>query len=52
MTKPNQALSATCLQSPADLEAAYREKQGKGYQGYVANLSETCNPAEPAATHN
>jgi hypothetical protein len=44
VTKPNQALSATSLQSPDDLEATYREKRGKGYQGYVANLTETCDP--------
>jgi hypothetical protein len=47
VTKPNQALSATSLQSPDDLEATYREKRGKGYQGYVANLSETCEPQNP-----
>lgn len=44
VTKPNEALSAASLQSPDDLEATYREKHGKGYQGYVANLSETCDP--------
>ena len=44
VTKPNQALSATSLQSPDDLESTYREKRGKGYQGYVANLTETCDP--------
>ena len=47
VTKPNQDLSATSLQSPDDLEATYREKRGKGYQGYVANLSETCDPQNP-----
>jgi len=47
VTKPNQVLSATSLQSPDDLEATYREKRGKGYQGYVANLSETCDPQNP-----
>jgi hypothetical protein len=47
VAKPNQALSATSLQSPDDLEATYREKQGKGYQGYVANVSETCDPQNP-----
>lgn len=47
VTKPNQALSAASLQSPDDLEATYREKRGKGYQGYVANLSETCDPQNP-----
>jgi hypothetical protein len=44
VSKPNQALSATSLQSPDDLEATFREKRGKGYQGYVANLTETCDP--------
>jgi hypothetical protein len=47
VTKTNQALSATSLQSPDDLEATYREKRGKGYQGYVANLCETCDPQNP-----
>jgi len=41
---PNAELSAACLQSPDDLEATYREKRGAGYQGYVANVSETCDP--------
>jgi hypothetical protein len=49
VTKPNQDLSATSLQSPDDLEATYREKRGKGYQGYVANLTETCDPKNPSA---
>ena len=47
VTKPNQALSASSLQSPDDLEATYQEKSGQGYQGYVANLSETCEPQNP-----
>jgi hypothetical protein len=42
--KSNADLSATCLQSPDDLEATYREKRSFGYQGYVANLTETCDP--------
>ena len=42
--KPNAELSAASLQSPDDLEATYREKRGLGYQGYVANLTETCDP--------
>lgn len=41
---PNAELSAACLQSPDDLEATYREKRGVGYQGFVANLTETCDP--------
>jgi hypothetical protein len=47
VTKPNEALSAASLQSPDDLEATYREKRSRGYQGYVANLSETCDPHNP-----
>ena len=42
--KPNTELRADCLQSPDDLEATYREKRNVGYQGYVANLTETCDP--------
>jgi hypothetical protein len=35
------------LQSPADPEATYRQKNGQSYKGYVTNLSETCDPANP-----
>jgi len=42
--KGAEELSAYSLQSPDDLEATYREKRGQGYRGYVANLSETCDP--------
>jgi hypothetical protein len=35
------------LQSPYDPEATYREKNGESYKGYVTNLSETCDPANP-----
>lgn len=42
--KAGKELSADSLQSPDDLEATYREKRGKGYRGYVANLTETCDP--------
>jgi len=42
--KPNAELSSGCLQSPDDLEATYREKRGEGYQGYAANVTETCDP--------
>jgi hypothetical protein len=45
--KANQALTAHSLQSLDDLEATYREKNHVGYRGYVANLSETCDPANP-----
>ena len=46
-TKEAQELSAQSLQSPDDLEATYREKRGQGYQGYSANLTETCEPENP-----
>jgi hypothetical protein len=43
--KLEKELSASSLQSPDDLEATYREKNKKQYKGYVANLTETCDPA-------
>lgn len=42
--KPNQELEAGSLQSVDDLEATYRMKGSRAYKGYVANLSETCEP--------
>lgn len=42
--KANRELEASCLQSCDDLEATYRKKGGRTYKGYVANLSETCDP--------
>jgi hypothetical protein len=42
--KANQELEASCLQSCDDLEATYRKKGVRAYKGYVANLSETCDP--------
>lgn len=47
LVKTGEELSAGSLQSPDDLEATYREKRGKGYRGYVANLTETCDPKNP-----
>jgi len=46
-TKANKELEAGCLQSVDDLEATYRKKGRKSYKGYVANLSETCDPENP-----
>jgi len=43
--KVGQELSAQSLQSPDDWEATYRQKRGEGYQGYVTNVTETCDPA-------
>jgi len=45
--KPPEELSATSLQSPDDREATYRRKNGQSYRGYVANVTETCNPENP-----
>ena len=42
--KSNQELPADSLQSVDDPEATYRRKGSQDYKGYVANLSETCDP--------
>ena len=43
--KENSEITSGCLQSVDDLEATYRTKANAHYQGYVANLTETCDPA-------
>lgn len=45
--KLGKELSANSLQSPDDLEATYRQKNNKSFRGYVANLTETCDPDNP-----
>jgi hypothetical protein len=45
--KEGKELSASSLQSPDDLEATYRQKNNKSFRGYVANLTETCDPENP-----
>jgi hypothetical protein len=42
--RKGKELSAGSLQSPDDREATYRRKRNEDYQGYVANLTETCDP--------
>lgn len=42
--KTGEELKANSLQSPDDWEATYRQKRGKEHKGYVANVTETCNP--------
>ncbi len=42
--RPSGELSSDCMQSPDDLEATYRPKNGKKHQGYVAVGTETCHP--------
>jgi hypothetical protein len=45
--KTGEELKASSLQSPDDWEATYRQKRGEKHWGYVANLTETCNPENP-----
>ncbi len=46
-TQPGQAIRADSLRSPDDPDATYRKKAGHAYQGYVANVTETCDPDNP-----
>jgi hypothetical protein len=43
--KPGPAISASSLLSPDDPEATFRRKGNQTYQGYVTNVTETCDPA-------
>ncbi len=45
VAKANCEISAGCLQSLDDQEATYRSKAGQPFKGYVANVTETCDPA-------
>jgi hypothetical protein len=45
--RPNHEISPGCLQSVDDVEASYRVKGSHAHRGYVANLSETCDPTNP-----
>lgn len=42
--KSNDALHSGCLQSPDDLDATYRNKQGKKSKGQTLNVIETAHP--------
>ena len=42
--KENTEITSSCLQSVDDLEATYRTKGAGHYKGYVANITETCDP--------
>lgn len=42
--KEGTELSGSSLQSPYDEEATYRKKGHDAAKGYVANITETCNP--------
>lgn len=43
-TKANGEIGAGCLQSLDDLEATFRRKGPAEFKGYVANLTQTCDP--------
>jgi hypothetical protein len=45
--KNNDQLTSDCLQSPDDLEAAYRNKNGNITKGYSGNVTETAHPDNP-----
>jgi hypothetical protein len=45
--KLGQAISPNSLRSPDDPEATYRKKGYKAYDGYVTNVTETCDPNNP-----
>jgi hypothetical protein len=45
--KPGTALSPVNVHSPDDLDVTYRRKGGATYEGYVANVTETCDPDNP-----
>ena len=40
-TKEDGTMGSGIMQSPADPDATYREKAGKGHRGYVANVEES-----------
>jgi hypothetical protein len=42
--KVGPELSATSLNSPDDMEATFRRKGTNKHTGYMANVSETCDP--------
>ena len=42
--KENSEITSSCLQSVDDLEATYHTKGTGHYKGYVANITETCDP--------
>ncbi len=45
--KLGQDIRADSLRSPDDPDATYRKKAAHAYQGYVANVTETCDPENP-----
>jgi len=42
--KASKELNGSTLQSPDDIDATYRKKQGRHYRGQSVNVAETANP--------
>lgn len=49
-TGKDEGLSGSMMQNPSDPDATYREKNGKGYHGYAANMEETVGANGSAVT--
>ncbi len=45
--KANKELSSGSLQSPDDVDATFRDKNGRSFKGHVGNVTETCDPDNP-----
>ena len=45
--RPGKDISPRSLRSPDDPEATYRKKGHKAYEGYVTNITETCDLSNP-----
>jgi hypothetical protein len=48
--KEDGGMDSSILQNPADPEATYREKAGKQYRGYVANVTESVDEEKSIVT--
>jgi hypothetical protein len=44
LIKTSEELTSSMIQSPDDIDATYRKKQGKEFYGQAVNIVETCNP--------
>ena len=45
--KDSKELNSSCLQSPDDVDATYRQKRGMGYRGQSINIVETASKENP-----
>jgi hypothetical protein len=45
--KPKEELNSSCLQSPDDLDATFRDKRGESFRGQLINVTETCSKENP-----